>query len=362
LLCAGGKVNNFYITFSPYIFAKKKRIENFFDIKLKYIPFYIKKAPKNVRGIIYWGREKNTEKYKEIAEKLKLSAIAIENGFIRSMGLPREGYKIFSMVWDDKGIYFDATCPSRLELILNDNHFTATNDELIKAKHAINLITEFNITKYNSNKEIKSSTLLKDSNEKILVIDQTSGDLSIQFGECGHFTFKTMLETAIKENPSAKILIKLHPETITGHKNGNLTCLSHPRVEVIKENINPIALLKLIDKVYVMTSQMGFEALLLNKKVICFGTPFYSGWGLTDDRVLCERRTKKRTVEEIFIAAYIKYCLFKNPITNKESDLFEILHYIINYKKSHITGRSGNICFWDLFKPLYWIRKRKLST
>lgn len=30
-------------------------------------------------------------------------------------------------------------------------------------------------------------------------------------------------------------------------------------------------------------SHMGFEALLLQKTVHCFGVPWYAGWGVTDD-------------------------------------------------------------------------------
>ena len=32
-----------------------------------------------------------------------------------------------------------------------------------------------------------------------------------------------------------------------------------------------------------MTSLLGFEALLRNKRVVTYGAPFYAGWGLTHD-------------------------------------------------------------------------------
>ena len=39
-----------------------------------------------------------------------------------------------------------------------------------------------------------------------------------------------------------------------------------------------------MDRVYVVSSTMGFEALLAGKSVTCFGMPWYAGWGATDDR------------------------------------------------------------------------------
>ena len=42
-------------------------------------------------------------------------------------------------------------------------------------------------------------------------------------------------------------------------------------------------LLTVVDEVHVLTSLTGFEALLRGKMVICYGQPFYAGWGLTND-------------------------------------------------------------------------------
>jgi hypothetical protein len=45
-----------------------------------------------------------------------------------------------------------------------------------------------------------------------------------------------------------------------------------------------VAALDAVDAVWTMTSTLGFEALLRGKPVVCLGTPFYAGWGLTKDR------------------------------------------------------------------------------
>ncbi|WP_370446603.1 capsular polysaccharide export protein, LipB/KpsS family [Moraxella ovis] len=42
-------------------------------------------------------------------------------------------------------------------------------------------------------------------------------------------------------------------------------------------------MLEQVSTVYTVSSHIGFEVLLLNKKVYCFGVNWYSGFGLTDD-------------------------------------------------------------------------------
>jgi len=65
-----------------------------------------------------------------------------------------------------------------------------------------------------------------------------------------------------------------------------------------------------------MTSTIGFEALLRGKHVTCLGTPFYAGWGLTDDRSLpCTRRTALPTLEQLTHAVLIDYPRYFDPVS-----------------------------------------------
>ncbi|MBD3798215.1 MAG: capsule polysaccharide transporter, partial [Campylobacterales bacterium] len=138
---------------------------------------------------------------------------------------------------------------------------------------------------------------------------------------------------AIEENPNAKIYIKIHPDVLSGKKKSDIDLDAlDGRVQVLTENVNPISLLKYFDKVYTKTSGMGFEALLVGCECVCFGMPFYAGWGVTDDRSKCERRKRKLSVEEIFAAAYILYTRYHNPYTNKPSDIFDTIETIVQMR------------------------------
>jgi len=61
---------------------------------------------------------------------------------------------------------------------------------------------------------------------------------------------------------------------------------------------------------------------------VWFGMPFYAGWGLTDDRETCPRKTKKRSVKEVFITAYMLYSRYVNPVTGKRCGILGALDYL----------------------------------
>ena len=84
-----------------------------------------------------------------------------------------------------------------------------------------------------------------------------------------------------------------------------------------------------------ITSTAGFDALLRNKKVFTYGMPFYAGWGITDDRVKCDRRKRKLSVEEVFAAAYILYTRYVNPYSKKEIDIIETINTIAEMKEQN---------------------------
>jgi capsular polysaccharide export protein len=81
---------------------------------------------------------------------------------------------------------------------------------------------------------------------------------------------------------------------------------------------------------------MGFEALLAGKPVVCFGVPWYSGWGVTDDRCIDSsawtRRTRKRSVDELFSAAYIHYARYLDPVTHKRGNILDVIHWLLHQK------------------------------
>ncbi|EHY7959291.1 capsular polysaccharide biosynthesis protein, partial [Campylobacter jejuni] len=312
-----------------YYSASKKltaNARNFYTISLYKKNLKIKKD----NLFFGWGRKKSGLKAMNLAKKYKAKFILLEDGFIRSLNLGVENSPSFSMVKDDIGIYYDATMPSKLENLLNTYEFK--DEEIKQAKKAIELIKKYKISKYNNNLDIPDDYFQKDE-KRVLIITQTANDTSLEFGLAKDFKTLDMIKDAIKENPKSKIYIKIHPDVLSGKKQSDLDINSLPKECIlITENFNPIALLEFFDKVYTKTSGMGFEALMQECECICYGMPFYAGWGLTKDKLECKRRMQKRSLEEVFYAAYILYSEYFNPYLNQKSNIFDTIQTLAKYK------------------------------
>ena len=151
---------------------------------------------------------------------------------------------------------------------------------------------------------------------RILIISQTKGDCSLTYGSTGKFTTTQIIQDALAENPDSEIYLKIHPDVLSGHKESDFNPSEiPPQIKLITEDFNPISLLKHFHKVYTKTSQMGFEALLVGCECVCYGMPFYAGWGLTIDKQTCPRRTRKLTLEQLIAGAYILYPRYIHPKT-----------------------------------------------
>lgn len=287
-------------------------------------------------NVIGWGLRPSAGKARAYAEQHYLPYIALEDGFLRSLGLGVMGYPPFSVVYDDVGIYYDTTRSSRLEQLILSSHFSAT--DLQQAEQAVRLIVRHQLSKYNHNPDYVSNE--PKTSEIVLVIDQTFGDMAVKYGRANESDFQQMLDAAIGENPDAQIWVKTHPDVISGKKKGYLTDLHSygSQIRLFAEDVNPISLLSQVDKVYCVTSQMGFEALLLGKPVITFGIPWFAGWGITDDRhpdidiLKLEQRRKNCSFIQLFAAAYLQYSRYINPYTGKVGTIFDVIDYLSKAK------------------------------
>ena len=319
-------------------FSNSKKLilntKNFLDIKYYSVVDNLLSS----KGLFYgWGRKKSGLKAIKLAKKHKTSFVLLEDGFIRSLGLGVNGSPSFSIVEDDVGIYYDATAPSKLENLLNGYDFASNAKLLQDAKKAMKLIVENNISKYNSSKDFPQNYFQNQNEKRVLVIAQTAGDASLKYGMLDDFTTDEMIDAALRENPDSKVYLKIHPDVLSGKKKSDIDIVkAKEKCVIIEENVNPVSLLKHFAKVYTKTSQMGFEALLCGCECVCFGMPFYAGWGITTDKSKCDRRQRELSVEEVFAAAYILYTRYYNPYKERESDIFETIETIVKMKKSQL--------------------------
>ncbi|MEA1891323.1 MAG: capsule biosynthesis protein [Campylobacterota bacterium] len=288
--------------------------------KKNYFELAMKKGLDTSSSIYIWGK-KAFPLIEDFALKHSLKVYRIEDGFIRSVGLGSDLTQPYSLVVDSKGIYFDPTVESDLEHIIQ----TTSYDEniLIRAKKIRKYLIEKKLSKYNlyENKKLD----IPSDKKVVLVPGQVEDDASIKYGTSG-MTNLELLKQARQNAKDAYIIYKPHPDVLVGNRVGNIdesTALEYADRVVTEVGLDSV--LEISDEVHTMTSLVGFEALMREKKVFTYGMPFYAGWGLTNDRVKLPRRDKKVSVDELVAATLILYPIYINPFSLELCEAEEVL-------------------------------------
>lgn len=280
--------------------------------------------------VFVWGY-KHPPFVEDFCRRRKIPFIRIEDGFIRSVALGATKAPPLSLCFDSPVLYYDPSAQSQLENILQTYDFAADSALLLRARRGIERLVGTRLSKYNTSQDVNIESIygLKDR-KRILVIGQVEDDMSILKGCERRMDNNDLVRIAAQENPGAHIIYKPHPEVL----HGTRAARSRPEdikdiAQVLDQDIALADAFETIDHVYTITSLSGFEALIRGIKVTCLGMPFYAGWGLTDDRQQCPRRSAQRTVEEIFAAAYLLYPKYFDPEQKKMitfEEALELLH------------------------------------
>lgn len=238
------------------------------------------------------------------------AVLRIEDGFLRSSGLGADLVRPLSLVIDDVGIYYDASRPSRLEHNLQTQALdtVATN----RARALRERLIQLDLTKYNLGKQ--PWTRPETDQPVLLVVGQVETDASIRLGSPDVKSNAELMRRVRQQHPSAYIVYKPHPDVVAGLRkqgDGEDTC-NQVADEVLTQPVSLSNLVAQVDEVHTMTSLLGFEALIRGAKVVCHGLPFYAGWGLTEDRLPCPRRTQRLTVDSLVYGALIAYPRYYN--------------------------------------------------
>ena len=201
-------------------------------------------------------------------------------------------------------------------------------------------ITTARLTKYN-HQTLECRPHGRPGRPKVLVVDQAYGDFSVSLGMADETTFNRMLSDAIIENPDSDILVKTHPDALAGERTGYYDSVrTEGHVFRVAVPVNPYALIEMVDKVYVCSTQLGFEALMSGKEVHVYGMPFYAGWGLTIDKQTCSRRRIRRSLEDVFHAVYMKYTKWVNPGTGQRCSIDEAIDWLISMRREYALARK----------------------
>jgi len=277
---------------------------------------------------VVWGRKSEVNK--------GATVMRLEDGFVRSVGLGADLVRPLSWVMDRNGIYYDATRPSDLELLLQSTHF----DEalLARAQTLRERLVQAGLTKYNvGTSGWRRPVAFRGgiSRRVILVPGQVESDASLAYGAPEICRNLDLLRSVRESNPDAYVVFKPHPDVVAGLRRMGL---GEAEVALWCDEVLVDAsmgdLLLAVDEVHTLTSLTGFEALLRGKKVVCHGQPFYAGWGLTEDVLPVVRRTRRLSLDELVAGVLILYPTYISRTTGNFTTPERALVELSDWRKS----------------------------
>ena len=278
-------------------------------------------APGDGDWVGVWGKSPTSPRGEAMADRKGSPVLRVEDALLRSIHPGRDGEPPIGLLLDRTGVHFDSSRPSDIETLLA-SHPLDDNALLTRARACADWLRDAQLSKYNG---FDPDAALPEA-PYVVVIDQTRGDASITHGGADATRFKEMLYYAQEEFHGARIVIKTHPETASGHRAGHFGPEDeNHRISLLADPVSPWALFEGALAVYTVSSGLGFEAIYAGHKPRVFGQPFYAGWGLTDDRFPVARRQRRLTRAQLFAGAMILYPTWYDPHRDRLCELEEAM-------------------------------------
>lgn len=308
-----------------FSFWKRRILRYFFPNSRLIFTNNLDKIPE-ATVLVVWGMSSIPDHIRQ-----RIHLLRLEDGFLRSVGLGTDLIRPISWIIDSRSLYFDARVPSDLEILLMNTVFSKS---ILDRANTLRLrVISERLTKYNISANHWPRPPHVD--RVILVPGQIESDASILYGSPEIRSNLALLDRVRSENPDAYILYKPHPDIVAGMRAESLAEKQFDGYcdECITD-ISMGQLLDQVDEVHVLTSLTGFEALLRGKRVVCYGQPFYAGWGLTIDKNPIERRTRRLTVNELVAASLIIYPRYIHPKTGALITPESALDTLLSWRKN----------------------------
>jgi capsular polysaccharide export protein len=271
----------------------------------------------------------------------QFTRLFVEDGFLRSVGLGADLVRPLSWVIDRRGIYFDASRPSDLEVLLQTRSFDGLT--LQRAASLRKSLVASGLTKYNVGTKHWSRPPQAADLQVVLVPGQVETDASLRLGAPAIAANLELLKAVRATHPGAWLIYKPHPDVLAGLRaKGAQEDLAFQWCDEIVTDVSMGTLLQAVDVVHVLTSLAGFEALLRGKRVVCHGLPFYAGWGLTTDVLSVQRRTRKLDIDQLVAGVLLEYPLYLSRKSGKLCQAEQALADLMAWKNASVGGES----FW----------------
>ncbi|WP_417249924.1 capsular polysaccharide biosynthesis protein [Celeribacter sp.] len=167
----------------------------------------------------------------------------------------------------------------------------------------------------------------------VLLLDQSKDDARLGTSGNSSADLREILIFARTE------LLNAHVVILTA-ENGHFTEEdAGPNVTLLPATANPWPLFERATAVYTHSAEAGFCALLAGHRPRVFGTPWYAGWGLTQDENPSPYRGRNLTRAQLFAAAMIEQALWFHPDTGTQ---IEFEHAMAIAEARHRAARQDS--------------------
>lgn len=286
-----------------------------------------------------WGNSPTAWRGRAVVARRGAGLVHVEDAFLRSV-LPGRGRGPVArrgpigLLIDPVGLHFDPSAPSLIETLVHDPGTAALHGA---ADAAIARLIAADISKYNAHLPEAAPP----APGYVLVIDQTRGDASLL--GAGRDDFRAMLNAARDENAGLPLVIRSHPETAAGLRPGHFTAADlRPGEAICDTPVSPWRLLQDSARVYVWSSQLGYEAMLAGQRPRIFGQPFYAGWGLSQDEHRFARRSPA-PITALFAASHLRAPVWYDPCLDRLTDFDTALRQVEAEARAWREDRDGHL-------------------
>ena len=202
-----------------------------------------------------WGNRPTADAARRLAKRAGAPYFAFEDGPLRSLK-PGPVQPPIGLVMDRGGIYYRADSGSDLVGLASRADWFVPEIEN-RALQAVETLSRLRLSKYNSGPE-RSAEELKlppARGPRILMLDQVHNDASIPGALADAASFDAMLKAALADDPAADVVVKVHPDVLSGRREGYFSHLKSgdDRVTLVAEQVNPWSLLDAVDAVYTVS-------------------------------------------------------------------------------------------------------------
>ncbi|WP_068416641.1 hypothetical protein [Labrenzia sp. OB1] len=246
----------------------------------------------------------------------------VEDGFLRSVGLGAQRISPLSIIVErNADLYFHKSRSSALHRLLRSLDVEQKAQFHDKGALLKQRILNNNLTKYNFKAH---SRRIEIADNSVFVVGQVERDESIRRGPNPYITCEQLIERVRDENPGATVFFKQHPEVYKGIAEPySAPFRRFPDIVEFPQDLNMFAYAKAFQRIYTISSLVGFEMLLRGATVTTFGAPWYSGWSLTDDRNVEKETVDDLTAEILLWAGYGQYPSYFDDL-GQPSDVFSV--------------------------------------